>query len=57
MPEFLSDETVIEFNKLQNEANEILSQGKIEDVVYYFEKLNDEEKETCMKKLSSLINL
>lgn len=51
LPEFLSPGTITEFKLLSNEAELIISDGKIEDVLYYFGKLDSSEKEKCIKKL------
>ena len=54
-PEFLSTDTKKAIDKLKLEANEIIKDGKIEDVMYYFEKLNKSEREECLQKLKKLI--
>lgn len=51
LPEYLSDETVMEVEILSKEADEIISEGKIEDVIFYFDKLDDNEKKECLEKL------
>lgn len=56
LPEYLSDETVEAINKLNVEVDELISEGKIEDVLFYFEKLNLEEKKECLEKIISVIN-
>lgn len=55
LPEFLSEKTHEDIKKIDAEANEIIKEGKIEDVVFYFEKLDHEEKEECIAKLQNLI--
>jgi uncharacterized protein YbcC (UPF0753/DUF2309 family) len=55
LPEFLSEKTHEDIKKIDAEANEIIKEGKIEDVVFYFEKLDHEEKEECIAKLQDLI--
>ena len=40
LPDYLSKETKAEVKKIDVEADEIIKDGKIEDVVFYFDKLN-----------------
>ena len=40
---------------LGKEADEIISEGKIEDVIFYFDKLDDNEKKECLEKLKQKI--
>lgn len=54
LPEILSNNTIEAVKKLDAEANEILSEGKIEDVIFYFEKLDAKEREICLRKLNEL---
>ena len=56
MPEFLSDDTLAEVEKMNKEADELISEGKIEDVLFYFEKLDAKEKEECFQKIKEIIN-
>ena len=56
MPEFLSEETVAKVKVLDHEADEIISEGKIEDVIYYFDKLDGNEKLECIQKLQSRLS-
>lgn len=55
LPEFLSVDTVNKVKELSKEADEIISIGKIEDVIFYFEKLDDDEKKNCINKLQGLL--
>ena len=55
LPEYLSKATKDEVKKLDAEADEIIKVGKIEDVVFYFEKLNASEREECLRRLNVLI--
>jgi hypothetical protein len=55
LPEFLSKSTLEQVHILSKEADKIISEGKIEDVIYYFEKLDNAEKQECVSKLNSLI--
>lgn len=55
LPEYLSKETKDEVKKLDIEADEIIKVGKIEDVVFYFEKLDISEREECLRRLNGLI--
>lgn len=57
LPEFLSEETVAKVKLLDQEADEIISEGKIEDVIFYFDKLNDNEKLECIQKLQNRLNV
>lgn len=52
LPEYLSENTLDIIEKLNSEADGIISDAKIEDVVFYFEKLNENEKKECIKKLN-----
>lgn len=51
LPEYLSEETIESVRKLKNEADQIISDGKIEDVLFYFDKLSSSEKIECLEKL------
>lgn len=55
LPEYLSDETVNAVAELSKEADGIISDGKIEDVIFYFEKLNSDEKQECLEKLKTIV--
>lgn len=55
LPEYLSNETVKKVEVLGKEADEIISEGKIEDVIFYFDKLDDNEKKECFEKLKQKI--
>ena len=55
LPGYLSDETVKKVEVLDKEADEIISEGKIEDVIFYFDKLDDNEKKECLEKLKQKI--
>lgn len=56
LPEYLSEETIVKVKKLDQEADEIISKDKIEDVVFYFDKLDVAEKRECIQKLQSRLN-
>ena len=45
---FLSPKTIELVEKLRIEADQIVSEGMIEDVVFYFNKLNPSEKKQCL---------
>ena len=51
LPDFLSEETVNQVSVLSKEADEIIREGRIEDVIFYFEKLDTDEKKECLEKL------
>ncbi len=56
LPEFLSEKTVAEVEKMNKEADELISEGKIEDVLFYFEKLDSKEKAECLEKIKKILN-
>lgn len=41
---------------LDQEADEIIREGKIEDVIFHFDKLDEAEKRECIQKLQSRLN-
>lgn len=55
LPEYLSYETIIKVKELDKEADNIISEGKIEDVIFYFDKLNKDEKKECLEKLKQKV--
>lgn len=55
LPEYLSDSTISAIEKLNNEADSIISEGKIEDVLFYFDKLDSKEKKDCLEKIMKMI--
>lgn len=55
LPLFLSTKTLEDIEIISQEANQIVSQGKIEDVIFYFEKLDTIEKKKCLEKLSEIL--
>lgn len=56
LPEYLSEETIEKIKLVDKEADEIISEGKIEDVIIYFDKLNNDEKQECIQILQSRLN-
>ena len=56
LPEYLSEDTIAKAKKLDQEADELISESKIEDVIFYFDKLDAAEKEECIRKLQSRLN-
>ena len=56
LPEYLSEKTRQEIKVIDIEADEIIKEGKIEDVIFYFDKLEREEKLECLKMLKKLIS-
>ena len=54
LPEFLSEETISQVSVLNKEADELISEGKIEDVIFYFEKLDAKERKNCLNKIKKL---
>lgn len=55
LPAYLSNETVEKVKLLDKEADNIIREGKIEDVIFYFKKLDDEEQKECIKKLIKIV--
>lgn len=56
LPEYLSEETIEKVKMVDKEADEIIREGKIEDVLFYFDKLDDVEKLECIQKLQNRLN-
>lgn len=56
LPEYLSEETIEKVKMVDKEADEIISESKIEDVIFYFDKLDDNEKKECIRKLQSRLH-
>ena len=56
LPEYLSEDTIAKAKKLDCEADELISEGKIEDVIFYFDKLDNAEKRECLRKLQSRLD-
>lgn len=55
LPEYLSEITRQDIQTLDVEAENLIKVGKIDDVVFYFEKLTEEEKVECIERLKNLI--
>ncbi len=55
LPEYLSIETLNKVKEIEKEADNIISEGKMEDVVFYFEKLDDVERKKCIKILKTML--
>lgn len=55
LPDYLSKESRDEVEKIDAEADEIIKEGRIDDVVFYFDKLEATEKAECLTKLQQLI--
>ncbi len=53
LPPYLSDKTMKAITDLDIEADQLISDGKIEDVVFYYERLNNDEKKKCLEILKS----
>ena len=56
LPEYLTEETIEKVKMVDKEADEIISEGKIEDVLFYIDKLDDVEKLECIQKLQNRLN-
>lgn len=52
LPAYLSDETLRAVKELDVEADQLISDGKIEDVVFYFDRLDYSEKGKCLDILT-----
>ena len=53
LPAYLKRDTIDAVEKMRIEADQIVSNAMIEDVVFYFKKLNSEERERCLKLLQN----
>ena len=53
LPAYLSNETIEKIKLLDAEADQLISEGKIEDVIFYFDKLDEVEKEKCLDLLKT----
>jgi len=56
LPKYLSQETIEKVKLLDSEADKIISEGKIEDVIFYFDRLDNDEKLECIQKLEKIIS-
>lgn len=56
LPGYLSEQSISDYKKVKAKADKTIKEGKIEDVVYYFDKLQDDEKHECLKLLLEHIN-
>lgn len=55
LPDYLSEETKEQYSILKKKADVAVSQGKIEDVKFYFKKLSNSEKQQCLDELKKMI--
>lgn len=55
LPLYLSKDTIQKVHELDLKADEILSAGRIEDVIICFEKLTIVEKKKCLEMLQELL--
>ena len=53
LPAFLTEETILAVEVLRIEADSLISKAMIDDVVFYFRKLNVEERIRCLNLLTS----
>ena len=53
LPAFLSERTLELIKELDAEADQLISEGKIEDVVLYFDRLDRKEKGICLEVLNA----
>ena len=56
LPTFISEETLRMIKELDAEADQLISDGKIEDVVLYFDRLTDSEKLKCLDVLKGILS-
>lgn len=56
IPHYVSAETIEMVDDLQLEAEDIISQAMIDDVVFYFQKLDKSEKTACIDRLLKIYN-
>lgn len=54
LPLYISESTMEAIQELDVEAEKILSNGRIEDVLLYFKKLSPAEKEKCIELLKNI---
>ena len=52
LPSYLSEETRAEYLRKKERVEEKLSEAKIEDAIFYFKRLNRNERAVCLEKLS-----
>ena len=55
VPEYLSDDSIKELDKMKEDVEIQLSQFRIEEILHCFNKLTDVEKKECVEKLKTLI--
>ena len=55
LPGYISDKTKNDIKILDIQADELIKDGKIDDVMFYFNRLSDEEKKECIIKLQALL--
>ena len=51
LPAYLSQATIQSVEAMRIEADQLISEAMIEDVVFYFKKLNAEERKHCLELL------
>lgn len=56
LPDYLSDSTIAEYNKDKEAVDARIKEGKIEDVLFYFNKLKDDEKKECIEVLKKQLS-
>lgn len=56
IPEYVETKVVEECNVLIEKAKQIISDGNIDDILYYFNNLKENEKLICFNKIKELIN-
>ena len=56
LPRYLSEDTITKVKELDREADVLISESKIEDVIFYFDKLDNAEKAECIQKLQKRID-
>lgn len=56
LPGYLSEETRAEYLRKKERVEEKLSEAKIEDAIFYFKRLNRNERAVCLEKLSLIFS-
>lgn len=51
LPTYLSEKTIKSIEVMRMEADQLISEAMIEDVIFYFKKLNTEERKQCLELL------
>ncbi len=55
LPAYISDDTRVKYLQTKKEVDKLLSEANIEDVVYHYKKLSNDERVICMERLTGLV--